>query len=112
MCTHEHMAGGVNMYLYECVSLLAPKCAVCVCVCVCVCVRACVCVISEYQQNTKLCVRPQTLVSLSKIAYQMWHDHPFSQKYKATERAVGVRVDRETGGGGGEKNLKGGGGVL
>ena len=30
----------------------------------------------------------------------MWHDHPFSQKYKATERAVGVRVDRERGGGG------------
>ena len=40
----------------------------------------------------------------------MWHHHPFSQKYKATERAVGVRVDRERGGGGGgEQNLKEGG---
>ena len=26
------------MYLYGCVSLLTPECAVCVCVCVCVCV--------------------------------------------------------------------------
>ena len=30
----------------------------------------------------------------------MWHDHPFGQRKKTTERAVGVRVggDREGGG--------------
>ena len=33
----------------------------------------------------------------------MWRDHPFSQRDKATERAVrvGVGGDREEGGGGG-----------
>ena len=35
---YEHIAVGVNIYLYGCVSLLAPECAVCLCVCVCVCV--------------------------------------------------------------------------
>ena len=29
----EHIAGGVNVYLYGCVSLLAPVCGVCLCVC-------------------------------------------------------------------------------
>ena len=43
------MTGGVNMYLYGCVSLLVPKCAVCVVCAVCaVCVRVrtrvCMCV--------------------------------------------------------------------
>ena len=32
----EYIAGGVNIYLYGCVSLLAPKYALWVCVCVCV----------------------------------------------------------------------------
>ena len=32
----EHIRGCVNLYLYECVSLLAHECAVCVCVYVCV----------------------------------------------------------------------------
>ena len=37
----------------------------------------------------------------------MWRDHPFSQRNKATERAVGVEVgDEEEGGGGGGQNLK------
>ena len=31
-----YIAGGVNVYLYGCVSLSAPVCAVCLCVCVCV----------------------------------------------------------------------------
>ena len=31
----EHMAGGVNVYLYGCVSLLVPECAVYLCVYVC-----------------------------------------------------------------------------
>ena len=30
------------------------------------------------------------IISLSKIAYQMWYDHLFSQRNKATERAVKV----------------------
>ena len=52
----EHITGGVNIYLYGCVSLLAPECAVCLlCVCVCVCVCD---IISEHQQKTTLCVRP------------------------------------------------------
>ena len=37
----EHITGGVNIYLYGCVSLLAPECAVCL-LCVCVCVFVCV----------------------------------------------------------------------
>ena len=31
----------------------------------------------------------KSIMSLSKIAHQMWHDHPFSQRSKTTERAVG-----------------------
>ena len=32
----------------------------------------------------------RSILSLSKIANQMWHDHPFSQRNRTTERAVGV----------------------
>ena len=41
----------------------------------------------------------------------MWHNHPFSQRNKTTERAVGVGVGgkREWGGGGIGQNLKKGG---
>ena len=42
--------GGANTYLYWCVSLLAPVCALCVCVCVCVCM----CVISNWGTSKKL----------------------------------------------------------
>ena len=48
------MAGGANIYLYGCVSLLAPKCAVYLCVYVCMCD-----IKSEYHQKTTLCVKPQ-----------------------------------------------------
>ena len=34
----------------------------------------------------------RSIISLSKIAYQMCCDHPFSQRSKTTERAVGVGV--------------------
>ena len=37
----------------------------------------------------------RSTVSLSKIICQMWRDHPFSQRNKATERAVGVEVGDE-----------------
>ena len=32
------------------------------------------------------------MISLSKIAHQMWLDHPFSQRKKTTESVVGVGV--------------------
>ena len=39
----------------------------------------------------------RSLISLSKIAHQMWHDHPFSQRSKTTETAVrwGLEVARK-----------------
>ena len=40
----EHIKQVVLTNLCECVSLLAPGCAVCLCVYVCVCVCVCVCV--------------------------------------------------------------------
>ena len=42
----------------------------------------------------------RSLISLSKITHQMWrHDHPFGQRNKTTERAVGVGIgsNREVG---------------
>ena len=44
-------------------------------------------------------------IILSKIAHKMWHDHPFSQRNKTTERAmeVGIGGDREEEGEGLEK---------
>ena len=42
----------------------------------------------------------RSIFSLSKIARQMWCDHPFShQRYRATQRTVRVKVvgDREVG---------------
>ena len=38
-----HITGGVDIYLYGCVSLLAPVCNVCLCVCD---------IKSEFQQKT------------------------------------------------------------
>ena len=32
----------------------------------------------------------RSILSLSKIAHQMWCDHPFSQRNKTTERTGGV----------------------
>ena len=31
-----HLTGGVNIYLYGCINLSVPECAVCCCLCVCV----------------------------------------------------------------------------
>ena len=57
-------AGGVN--IYECVSLLAPECAVClsVCVCVCLCVFVCVNVCAISNQSTS---RKPYVSGLSKL---------------------------------------------
>ena len=56
-------------------------------------------------------------IILSKIAHQMWCDHPFSQRNRTTERTAGMGVlgDREVGEGwtkfekGGLGNTGGGG---
>ena len=32
----DHITGVVKVYVYGCVNLLGPKCAVCLCVCICV----------------------------------------------------------------------------
>ena len=47
--------------------------------------------------------RCTSIISLSKMPDQMWHDHPFSERNKTTEREMGVVVGdgRERGGGGG-----------
>ena len=39
----------------------------------------------------------RSILSLSKIAHQMWSDHPFSQRNRTTERTVevGLRGDWE-----------------
>ena len=41
----------------------------------------------------------RSILSLSKIAHQMWCDYSFSQRNRTTERTVGVEVrgDREVG---------------
>ena len=80
--------------------------------CVCLHVCLCVCVISNQTTSKKLHVSDLskldallhktrikvlrldmcTSISLSKIAHQMCCDHPFSQRNKITELAVGVEV--------------------
>ena len=85
------MAGGVNIYLYGCVSLLVPEYAVYLCVYVC-------------ETHSKVVLVPRLdiyrSIILSEITHQVWHVHPFSQR-NTTSKIVG-------GGGGGEgwKQLK------
>ena len=45
-------------------------------------------------------MRTRSILSLNKIAHQIWCDHPFSQRNRTTERTVDVRIggDREVGG--------------
>ena len=38
----------------------------------------------------------RSIISLSKIVYQMWHDHSFSQRNKTTERAVFSQRNKTT----------------
>ena len=56
----------------------------------------------------------RSILSSSKITYQMWCDHPFSQRNRTTERTVwvGVAGNREVEGGGNwTKFEKRGGGI-
>ena len=62
---------------------------------------------SKYK-STKVLKEPRlnmgrSIISLSKIAHQMWHNHPFSQRNKTIERAVGwwLKVTEKEGVGGG-----------
>ena len=34
-------------------------------------------------------------MSLNNLTHQMWRDHPFSERNKATKRAVGAEVGSE-----------------
>ena len=53
----EHITGGINIYLYDRHSLLAPECAVCFCVHVCVCVTS----------NQSTIKKPPYVSGLSKL---------------------------------------------
>ena len=54
-----------------------------------------------------------SMISLSKIAPQMCRHHPFSQRNKTTEWALGLRVGGDmVGGGGGGQDLKKGVGNI
>ena len=41
-----------------------------------------------------------SMISLSKIAHQMWHGHPLSQRNKTTKWAMGVGLGSNRGRGG------------
>ena len=50
-----------------------------------------------FHTNTKVCLMYfgqdcRSIISLSKIAHQMWRDHLFRQRNKTKERAVGLGV--------------------
>ena len=81
------MAGGINIYLNGCVSLMVPECAVYLWVYVC-----------ETQQGCSGTKVPRlyiyrSIMSLRKITYQMCHGHPFSQRYKTSKIAEGWRLE-------------------
>ena len=42
----------------------------------------------------------RSIISLSKITHQPWHDQPFNQRNKATKRALGEDVGGKEEGGG------------
>ena len=50
-----------------------------------------------------------SIISLGKIKHQLPHDHPFSQRNKATERALGLDVGGKGGGTKGQNLKKEGG---
>ena len=113
----EHITGGVNIHLYGCVSLLTSDHAVCLCLCLDVWYHIRVLakkqIMSQTSVNSMLCFIKHTagslstkvprvdmcrsIVSLSKLTNQMWQNHPLIQRNKATERAVGWRLEASRG---------------
>ena len=73
------MAGGVNIYLHGCVSLLVAECAVYLYVYVC-------------KTHSKVVLVPRfdiyRSIILSEVTHQMWHVHPFSQRNKTLRKRV------------------------
>ena len=134
----EHVIIGVNIYIYIYIwvcSLLAPECAVsffyvCVYVFVCIWYQIKVPLKNRIMCQTSINLMPcciehthlspsctnvlkldmcRSIMSLSKLAHQIWWGQPFSQRNNTTERAVGVGIggDMEGWRGGvGWKNLK------
>ena len=97
----------MEIYIYMGVSVYWPLSVLCVCVCMCVCVCVCVCVcphmcdINSVYQGTKVprLDMYRSILSLSKIAHQMRHDHPFSQKKHDNRKSSGDGVWRYQGSG-------------
>ena len=103
----EHIAGDVNIFLYGCVSLMPLECCVFVCVWYQITVPAknqtSVNLMPCYIKNTSsppgikvprldMC---RSIVSLSKIAHQIWRDNPSSQRIrqqKELELGVGGNI--------------------
>ena len=112
----EQITSGVNIHLHGCASLLAPECVVCVCVFVIsnkstskkphvsdlsklddtLLHKTLIKVLLFLRYMLGMC---RSILSLSKIAHQLWCDLPFSQRNKTTERTIGVEIrgDREMG---------------
>ena len=80
-CCCEHITGGVNIYLYGCVSVLTP-----------VCVGGCVWNTQQGPPGGTMVPRIDMCKSmiLSRVTHQMWRNHPLKQWNKATKRAVGL----------------------
>ena len=96
------------IFIWMCQST-APECTLCVCVCVYVCVRVGVCVrvisnqstskkrhhVSDLSKLDALIHKTRIkalrrdmctpMISLSKVAYRVWCDHPFRQRNKTAE---------------------------
>ena len=89
----DHITGGVNLHLR--VILLVPVCTVCICVCA----------ISNQSASKSYVILVKPVVNLTRccrkriarcfwyqpryqsLSYQMWYDHTFSQRSKATKTA-------------------------
>ena len=118
----------VFIYVRACVRACMRACVhACMRVCVCVCV--CVCVISNHSTSKKPHVSDlskrgtllhktrikilrlnmcTSMTSLGKITHQMWYNHPFSQRNKTTEWAIGMGAGGDREGWGGQSLKKGG----
>ena len=123
MILRAHNSWCKYIFIWVCQSTGPWVCFVSLCVRVSVCVRVCVCVCVRSNQSAskkqhylsdlnkldaflhKYCVHPwivatlcTSMISLSKIARQMWRDYPFTQRNMTTEWALeGVRRQQERG---------------